>query len=164
MLADLLEKETEIMNSKCENVDDEIKKEDDMLLIKNDKEQINSMIKSVNEIIRWIETGVNPYFQQGYDEKYKYGINYFESMDILPDIMKEIREEREELVLTEENKQVLKQVFRALSEREADCMVLHIGQRHSLTKTGEMLGIEKSTVNTHVMRAKKKIDKIVQSM
>jgi|SRR5699024_4977965 len=128
----------------------------------DDKKKINSMINSTSDIIEWLETGVNPYFQQGIDVNHAYHIKHMENMDLIPDIAEQITEEREPLVLTDEQKKVLQKVFNTLSDRERDCFLLHEGQNMSMSEVGEKLGISKASVQTYVKRAKEKVKELVR--
>lgn len=49
-----------------------------------------------------------------------------------------------------------------LSPKEKECYVMHEGQCWSFADIGNELGISKGTVQTHVMRARKKIGKDLQ--
>src|SRR5690625_5247283 len=53
-------------------------------LINYDKGLINSLIDSTSDIIKWIETGVNPYYQSGVDRRYNYDVTNLSNMDIIP--------------------------------------------------------------------------------
>lgn len=148
------------MNDENKVIDFDIMEELD--LVKDDVRLVTSMIDSVSKTIQWIETGINPYFHKGVDKKYKYDITSLENMDLLPDIAEQLTEEREELVMTEEQKEALIKIFELLTKRERDCVILHIAHGKSMAETGELLGIGKTTVNTHIMRARKKIDEVVR--
>lgn len=128
----------------------------------DDKKKINSMINSTSDIIEWLETGVNPYFQQGVDVNHAYHIKHVGNMDLIPDIAEQITEEREPLVLTDEQKKVLQKVFNTLSDRERDCFLLHEGQNMSMSEVGKKLGIAKTTVQNHIENARKKISRLVK--
>ncbi len=155
MLAELREKEQAIEYEELENAEELLK------VIEDDKGKINSMIGSITQIIQWLETGINPYYQQGVDARYMYDITYT-NMELIPDIYDQLKSVREELVLNEEQKEILKKVFSTLTERESDCIILHIANRYSMSETGKMLGIKKTTVQNHVESAKKKIENIMQ--
>lgn len=160
MLNTLNKQEQEIKNLLNQLSNEQL--EHKLELIKNDKTVVNSMMRSTEKIIKWIDTGVNPYFQQGIDVKYSYDITHLSNMDIIPDISEQLKEEREELKITEEKRHIIKEVFKVLSNRERDCVILHIAHGYSMSETGEMLNINKSTVNTHIIRARQKIERVVR--
>ena len=126
-----------------------------------DKMQINSMINSVSKIIDWLETGRNPYFQQGVDIRYIYQIKSFDerfdSLQTIPDILDAVEEPFE---ITDDQKNTLVEIFKLLSDRERECFLLHIGQGWSMQEIADELNISKSTVQTHVERAKEKIEEL----
>lgn len=155
MLANLKEREQSISYEEVENADELLR------VIEDDRNKVNSMIASMNQIIQWIETGINPYYQQGVDARYAYDVTY-KNMELIPDIYEQIKTEREELVLDDDQVEILRRIFSTLTERENDCMILHIGKNYSMSETGEMLGINKTTVQNHVERAKKKVDNIIK--
>src|SRR5690625_7530930 len=123
-----------------------------------DKTYINSMINSVTKIIEWLETGRNPYFQQGVDVEYAYDVTKLSNMDLLPDINEQI--EREKPELTDEQRQTIIKVFRNLSDRERECFILHHGAMMSMAEIAKQLGIRKDSVQINVTRAREKIKEI----
>lgn len=131
-------------------------------LINYDKGLINSMIDSTSDIIKWIETGVNPYYQSGVDRRYNYDVTNLSNMDIIPDITKQLKSEREELRrLSKEEIRTITKVLNALTERERECFLLHVAAGHSMNETGKILGIAKTTVQNHIEKSRKKIKRIV---
>src|SRR5690625_6427325 len=92
-----------------------------------DKMQINSMINSVSKIIDWLETGRNPYFQQGVDIRYIYQIKSFDerfdSLQTIPDILDAVEEPFE---ITDDQKNTLVEIFKLLYDRERKCYLLPI--------------------------------------
>lgn len=123
-----------------------------------DRTYINSMINSVTKIIEWLETGRNPYFQQGVDVKYAYDVTKLSNMDLLPDINEQI--ERKKPKLTNEQRQTIIKVFRNLSDRERDCFILHHGAMMSMAEIAKQLGISKGSVQMYLNRAREKIKEI----
>ena len=129
---------------------------------KNDKTQINSMIDSVTHIIKWIETGRNPYFEQGIDASRIYHVHYYKDMDILPDIYTEMKKEREELDLTSEQRRALIKIFNLWSERERECFIMHVGEGKSMSEISNVLGISKASVQMYIRRAREKVEKVIE--
>src|SRR5690625_2933359 len=123
-----------------------------------DKTYINSMINSVTKIIEWLETGRNPYFQQGVDVEYAYDVTKLSNMDLLPDINEQI--EREKPELTDEQRQTIIKVFRNLSDRERDCFILYYGAMMSMAEIAKQLGISKGSVQMYLNRAREKSKKL----
>lgn len=129
----------------------------------NDRQLINSMINSVSKIIDWLETGRNPYFQQGVDVRNAYDMSYMPNMDLLPDLQGELRKEREPLQVTDEHIEIFKKVISTLSDREWECFLMHEGLNKSMGSIANELGISKATVQTHIKRARNKIKKLAMS-
>ena len=125
-----------------------------------DRVLINSMIRSVNEIIKWLETGRNPYFEQGIDVNRIYDIVNLSNMDVLPDLEDYLTEEREPLEIEKEHVLILRKIASSLSEREWECFVLHNAIGMSMSAIAEELDISKSTVQTHIKRAREKIEEL----
>src|SRR5690625_503955 len=96
-----------------------------------DRKLINSMIRSVNEIIKWLETGRNPYFEQGIDVNRIYDIVNLSNMDVLPDLENYLISEREPLEIEKEHVLILRKIASSIYEREWECFDLHkaIGMR-----------------------------------
>lgn len=131
----------------------------DSTMDKEDKAQINSMIDSVTNIIDWLETGRNPYFKQGIDVRYAYDLSRFENMDVFPDILKEVKEEREEFEITPKQRKVVILLLNMLSERERDCFLLRI-QGYTLQEIADSLGVSVSSVQTYLERVSKKVEDV----
>src|SRR5690625_1065336 len=126
---------------------------------KLDKETLNSMIRDMSFIIKWIEQGKNPEELRGIDIRKNYHIKYLSNMEILPDITEQI--EREPPKLTDEQKQIILKVIESLSDRERDCFILYATQGMSMNEIGEQLGISKASVQVYLKRAKEKIKELV---
>lgn len=126
-----------------------------------DREQITSMINSVSMVIDWLETGRNPYFQQGIDIRHAYDITRLPYMDILPDIKEQVKHDKVEM--TKEQIEMFREIISLLSNREWECFVLHYAMLKSMSEIAEELQISKSTVQEYIERAKNKIDAVTHS-
>lgn len=126
-----------------------------------DKTQINSMIDDMTLAIDWMKTGCNP-FGKGADINKIYHIYYYEDMDILPDIYKELRKERDTLHIPEKQQKQLTKIFNELSDRERQCYVLFKAEKMSMQQIALQLDISKASVQTYIKRAKEKIEKIIR--
>jgi len=78
-------------------------------------------------------------------------------MDIIPDINEQLRGEREELYMSQEQRQSLLRLFRMLSARERQCYIMYEAEGLSMQQIGDKLGISKWTVRTHIDRARNKV-------
>lgn len=126
-----------------------------------DRTLLNGMQSDMTFIIDWLETGRQPGTYRGVDIRNNYRIQYLEDMDLIPDIRDHISHEREELQLEENQKEVLDELFKILSDRERQCFILHVGQRKSMNEVAKMLGISKSSVQEYITRTKEKVDSVV---
>lgn len=123
-----------------------------------DKTQLNSMIDSMSYSIKWMETGQQPDTYRGVGIRCIY---QFENMDIIPDITEQLRGEREESYMSQEQRQSLLRQFRMLSARERQCYVMYEAEGLSMQKIGDKLGISKWTVRTHIERARTKVKSFI---
>lgn len=121
-----------------------------------DIKQINSMIDSLSYSIEWMETGRQPGTFRGADKRAIYQRQYVESMDFIPDIVEQL--EPKQLYMTNEEKIILSDILASFSVRERQCYLLHVAQGLSMGKIAEQMGVSKSTVQTHIARAKKKVE------
>ncbi|OMC86915.1 RNA polymerase subunit sigma-70 [Viridibacillus sp. FSL H7-0596] len=124
-----------------------------------DETQINSMIESMTFAMDWMETGRQPDTYGGVDKKSIYQRQFFESIDVIPDITDELYDiNSKQLYMTTDEKEVLAQIFASWSHRERVCYVKHVVEQKSFQKIADELNISRYTVRTHVDRAKKKIE------
>ncbi len=123
-----------------------------------DLTQINSMIDSMAYSMDWMSTGRQPGNYRGADIKSVYQRQYFESMDLIPDIQEQLQDMgAKQLYMTQEEKMILSQIFGAMSMRERQCYILHVGQKMSMSKIAEEIGVSKATVQKYISRAKEKV-------
>lgn len=120
---------------------------------KEDKRQINSMIKDMSYAMDWMRTGRRPGNLRGIDKRSAYQKRVLLDMEMFPSL--DI--EPEERTLHEEEKRALHDILIELSHRERQCYLLHMANGHSMSQVSEILGIKKSSVQTFIQRAKKKI-------
>lgn len=127
-----------------------------------DLTQINSMIDSMAFSMDWMATGRQPGNYRGADIKSVYQRQYFESMDLIPDIQEQLQDMgAKQLYMTQEEKMILSQIFGAMSLRERQCYILHVGQKMSMGRIAEEMGVSKGTVQGYLKRAEKKVQEIV---
>ncbi|WP_244898698.1 sigma factor-like helix-turn-helix DNA-binding protein [Sporosarcina koreensis] len=62
-----------------------------------------------------------------------------------------------QLYMTQEENILLSQIFGAMSLREQQCYILHIGQKMSMGRIAEEIGVSKATVQKYISRAKEKV-------
>jgi len=123
-----------------------------------DLKQFNSMIADMSFSLEWLKTGRQPGTYRGIDEKSVYQKRSYENIDLIPDIVEQIKnDDRKELYMTREEKVILADILASFSEKERVCYLLHVGHKKSMGDIATELGISKSTVQTHINRAKSKV-------
>ena len=135
---------------------------------KPDIDLINSMIADMTESIEWLETGKDPKVFRGMHVNAIYHIRSYENVDLIPDIEKELREEndinKKHLFMTREEKVIMKEILSSFSNRERICYLLHVGHKKSFAEIANELGVSRSTVQTHITRAKNKVKQRFQEV
>ncbi|MGE7931856.1 RNA polymerase subunit sigma-70 [Viridibacillus arvi] len=131
-------------------------------LKKDDREvekQINSMIDSMTFAINWMETGRDPDSHRGIDKKSIYHKQFFESIDVIPDITDQLYDiDSKQLYMTSEEKSILADIFTSWSLKERHCYIEHVVNNKSLQTIANDLNIGKSTVQKYIERAKNKVN------
>lgn len=127
----------------------------------DDLEQVNKMIESMSYSIEWMETGRQPGTFRGADKKKVYQRQYFEGMDLIPDIKEQLDINQKHLFISTEEKIILADIFASLSHRERQCFILHVAQKKSMGEIADEIGVSKSTVQIYINRAKKKVEEKV---
>ena len=125
---------------------------------KLDRTQINSMIKEMSDVIKWLKSGRDPYEIRGierrsiYQKRVLYDMDLFPSLDIVPESLKE-----DERVLSEEEKELITDILISLSPRERECYLLHYVNLLTFKEIAEELNISRASVQTYIERARIKV-------
>lgn len=112
------------------------------------------MIRDLEFVIEWLETGRNPDSRRGIDKREVYTMN--------PQTIDKIKIEKpeiEERELSQEEKEMIEDALCQLTKRERDIFIMIRVEMLSYEHVAELLGIKKTTVQTHLERAEKKIEK-----
>ncbi|OXS77941.1 sigma factor-like helix-turn-helix DNA-binding protein [Domibacillus enclensis] len=119
-----------------------------------DKSLINSMISEVEFAIQWMVSGRNPGAMRGADRTGAYTLDPA-VLDILPvaPVYKSIARELSSL-----EKEIIEDALCTLTKREKDVFMLVKVEGITFEYTAELLGITKSSVQTYLERAEKKIE------
>ncbi|MCP3763883.1 hypothetical protein NLX67_16040 [Domibacillus sp. A3M-37] len=118
-----------------------------------DKTLINSMISEVEFAIQWMVSGRNPDARRGADRTGAYTLDPKLIEAVVPN--KVIEEERK---ITADEQWLLDDVLADLTKRERDIFTLVKAEGITFEYTAELLGITKSSVQTYLERAEKKIE------
>lgn len=124
---------------------------------------MNSMLESMKFAMDWMETGRNPDQRRGVDKRAIYHRQFFESIDVIPDITDKLYDiNSKELRMTAEEEEYLAIIFSTWSHRERVCFIAHEVNNESFQKIADTLKVSKSTVQTHIARARGKIKKVLR--
>ncbi|WP_172369578.1 sigma-70 family RNA polymerase sigma factor [Sporosarcina jiandibaonis] len=130
----------------------------------NDIKQINSMLRTMTDDIKFMETGKDPMYQGGIHIHAVYHTKTYGNVDFIPDITEQLKENdinKKHLYLSEDEKIMLKDILSKLSKREEECYLMHVAQDKSMADIADELGIARGTVQVYVRRALKKVESVV---
>lgn len=123
-------------------------------LDKLDKSHINSMISSMTFSIDWMKRGRRPGSMRGIDKSKAYQKAALVDVELMPSL--DIEPKQREL--SEQEKEIMRELLIELSVRERQCYLLHFAQGYSMQMIANELGISKASVQKFIDRAKKKIN------
>ncbi|MGG3452080.1 sigma factor-like helix-turn-helix DNA-binding protein [Domibacillus aminovorans] len=118
-----------------------------------DKTLINSMISETEFAIQWMVSGRNPDARRGVDRTGAYTLDPKLIEAVVPN-----RAIMEEWKITADEQWLLDDVLGDLTVRERDVFTLVRAEGLSFEYTAELLGITKSSVQTYLERAERKIE------
>lgn len=125
---------------------------------REDLKHINSMIESMTFSLDWMKSGRQPGTFRGADEKAVYQKRSYENINLIPDIAEQLDSQQpKELYMMREERVILADILSSFSQRERICFLLHVGHKKSMGEIAAELGVSKSTVQTHINRAKLKV-------
>jgi positive control factor len=116
---------------------------------------VNEIITDLEYVIEWINLGRNPDLNRGIDKKFVYltDPNILDEFNVKPIYKISHRE----IPACEQEK--IEDALCTLTEREREAFMLVKVEGITYENAGKLLGIKKTTVQTHVDRAEKKIEK-----
>lgn len=121
-----------------------------------ERQLLSEMIGDVEYVIEWLETGRRPGNRRGIERRAAY-----EREKPMDPVRMQAFVARSTAGspcnLTEWERFQLEDALSSLTERERECYVLTHGECFSFEETARLLGISKSSVQTHVKRAQEKI-------
>lgn len=118
------------------------------------KKHVASMIRDLEFVIEWLETGRNPDSRRGIDKREVYTMN--------PQIIDRIKIEKpeiEERELSQEEKGMIEDALCELTKRERDAFIMVKAEGLSYEHAAELMGVKKGTLQSYVERAIKKIER-----
>jgi RNA polymerase sigma-70 factor (ECF subfamily) len=130
------------------------RKEEKTLQDENDKKVIAGMISDLEFALEWLSSGRNPDARRGIDKNGVY-LTDPAVLDVLPvePIYKSIAHE-----ISRFEKELIDDALCTLTDREQDVFFMIKVEGITFEYTAELLGIKKSTVQSHLKRAEKKIE------
>lgn len=129
------------------------------ILCSNDQKILNSMIENMTFAIEWMKKGRNPELNRGVNKKKIYQKQFFESIDVIPDITNEIYDiNTKEIYMTEEEKKKVAEIFISWSHKERYCYIAHEVERKSFQEIADEMNLSKSTIQSYISRARKKVE------
>lgn len=117
-----------------------------------DKTLLNSMISETEFAIQWMVSGRNPDARRGADRTGAYTLDPKLLEAVVPN-----RVASEERKLTADEQWLLDDVMGDLTQREKDVFTLVKAEGITFEYTAELLGVSKSSVQTYLERAERKI-------
>ncbi|MGE7836470.1 sigma factor-like helix-turn-helix DNA-binding protein [Viridibacillus arvi] len=127
-----------------------------------DETQINSMIESMTFAMDWMETGRQPDTYNGVDKRSVYLRQFFESIDVIPDITDELYDiDSKQLYMTTEEKKALAKIFATWSHKERVCYIAHEVQKKSFQQIANEMKVSKGAVQSYIKRARSKVKELV---
>ncbi len=130
-------------------------------LDREDMKLINGMVGDMEFAIEWMGRGKQPGTYRGIDKRAIYQRRSLESMDQIPDIANQLDINDHELYMSDEQKETLLNIFTSFSSRERQCYILHTAQGMSMQKIADEIGVSKATVQSYIIRARKKVEEKV---
>jgi len=129
---------------------------------KSERQIIGEMIGDTEYVIEWLETGKRPGNKRGIERRAAYQREK---------LMDPIRMQAfvanstagSPANITEWQREQIEDALCSLSDRERECYILAYGQCFSHSDIANLLGITKSSVDTHIMRAQQKISERVMN-
>jgi positive control factor len=115
---------------------------------------ISSMISDLEYALEWMRSGRNPDSRRGIDKKGVY-LTDPAILDVLPvpNIFKSMAKE-----ITDFDREIIDDALCTLTSREKDIFFMIKVEGLTFENTADLLGVKKSTVQTHLERAEKKIE------
>ncbi|AGK52018.1 positive control sigma-like factor [Bacillus sp. 1NLA3E] len=122
----------------------------------DDKKVIASIISDLEYALEWMRSGRNPDARRGIDKRGVY-LTDPSVLDVLPvhPFYVELSHASE---ITHYENEIIEDALCTLTEREKDVFLMIKVEGITFEYTAEILGVKKSTVQTHFKRAEKKIE------
>ena len=128
-----------------------------------DLKVLKSIVRDIEFVIKWIETGHNPKDYKGIYTLQSYTIDH-QVLEAVIDsngyVSHEDQEDYEQLI--NDSTKDYKKLLVKLSQRELETFIMVKCERLKLSQVGELLGMKKGTVQTYLDRATNKLKQSVE--
>ncbi|WP_438446857.1 sigma factor-like helix-turn-helix DNA-binding protein [Gorillibacterium sp. sgz5001074] len=118
--------------------------------------KVEAMIRDVDYVIEWLETGRRPGNKRGVERLAAYQrdipTDLIEKYMLRPQYMPQGRS-----IYSPDEVVYMEYLLSTLTERECECYVMHIGGLYSMRDIADLLDLTVSTVHETVKRAERKI-------
>lgn len=125
----------------------------------NDRRIIKSMLRSTKEIIYWLETGYDPAEVRNDTRIDALVMDHRLMQNVVADALYYTEETTETTETTDYNKERIRQALEGLTDNERTVFIMIKAELMSFSKVASILGISKSTVQSYLQRAEKKIQR-----
>lgn len=129
---------------------------------KSEREIIGEMISSTDYVIEWLETGRSPGNKRGIERQAAY-----QREKLMDPVRMQAFVSRSTAGspanLTDWQYEQIEEALCVLSDRERECYVMAYGECFSHSEIANLLGVSKSSVDTHIKRAQQKISERVMN-
>jgi positive control factor len=127
-----------------------------------ERQLLSEMIGDVEYVIEWLETGRRPGNRRGIERRAaNQRVRLMDPIRMQAFVARSTAGSPANL--TEWERQQIEDALCVLSERERECYVLAHGECFTHSQIADMLGITKSSVDTHIKRAQQKISERVMN-
>ncbi len=120
---------------------------------------VSGMISDMEYSLQWMRKGRRPYSRRGVDRRANYQRTALLDMELFPSLQLE-----EESIIPKRERDMLIDILMELTYRERECYLLHMAQGCSMAEIADELNITKPTVQTHIIRAKRKVKRVQRKL
>ncbi|MBM7580022.1 sigma factor-like helix-turn-helix DNA-binding protein [Jeotgalibacillus terrae] len=117
---------------------------------------VSTMISDMEYSLQWMRKGRRPHSRRGIDRRANYQRTALLDMELFPSLNLEV----EEAVIPKRERDIIIDLLMDMSFRERECYLLHMAQGCSMSEIADELNITKPTVQTHIIRAKRKVKRL----
>ncbi|MFP3809544.1 sigma factor-like helix-turn-helix DNA-binding protein [Bacillus sp. SIMBA_005] len=130
-----------------------------------EKKTYRSMIYNLEYAVEWMETGREPGARRDVDRRSYYQRTILADNGLLDVLSSKYHVPQPDLFAVNENeKELLDYVLSTLTQKEKEIFITVVGHNVSFSKCAALHGVAKGTIQTHIVRARKKIAQRVEEL